>query len=128
VFLAVFVPGAIVVSAVLAFAPDAGPLLGAVAAVAFVTMEAVRARRHPWWSVSSALRHRAYTAVACLVAGVVLHATSRTGEPLCDPDLPVQGHAGWHILSAAGLALLASVVLERDTEPVTEAAPPPPSR
>jgi hypothetical protein len=38
-----------------------------------------------------------------LITGVVaatLHATSRTGAPLCSPDSVLQGHAGWHVLTA----------------------------
>lgn len=43
-----------------------------------------------------------------LAAGALLHATSRTGGPLCRPDSALQGHAGWHVLSALALAQLAS--------------------
>lgn len=44
-------------------------------------------------------------APVCLLAlAAVVHATSRTGGPLCRPDSWAQGHAAWHLLAAAALA------------------------
>lgn len=34
-------------------------------------------------------------------AGLAVYRLSRTGGPLCDPDSLLQGHAAWHVLSAA---------------------------
>ena len=46
--------------------------------------------------------------VACirrrLVLGVIINGLSRTGGPLCRPESLLQGHAAWHVLSAASLA------------------------
>ena len=36
-------------------------------------------------------------------AGALIHARSRTGCPWCRPDSLLQGHAAWHVLSAAAL-------------------------
>ena len=38
---------------------------------------------------------------ACFAAAFALWIPSRTGGPLCDPDSLLQGHAAWHLLSAA---------------------------
>jgi hypothetical protein len=44
---------------------------------------------------------------ALLGAGVLVHTRSRTGGPWCRPDSLLQGHGLWHVLSAAGVAVLA---------------------
>jgi hypothetical protein len=44
-------------------------------------------------------------AVLALVAGVAVNLLTRTGAPLCRPESVLQGHAAWHVLTAAGLAL-----------------------
>ena len=41
--------------------------------------------------------------VALLSAGALVHARSRTGCPWCRPHSRLQGHALWHLLSAAAL-------------------------
>ncbi len=38
--------------------------------------------------------------------GLVVFALSRTGGPWCDPAATLQGHAAWHVMAAAGVALL----------------------
>ena len=47
------------------------------------------------------------SAVGTGAAAGLLHLTSRTGGPLCRPDSPWQGHAGWHVLAAAAVWLAA---------------------
>jgi hypothetical protein len=37
--------------------------------------------------------------------GVALHTATRTGRAWCNPDSPLQGHAAWHVIAAATLAL-----------------------
>lgn len=55
-------------------------------------------------------------AIVALAAGVLVNLLTRTGAPLCRPDSLVQGHAGWHVLTALAAALwLASW---RDEEPL----------
>jgi hypothetical protein len=44
-------------------------------------------------------------ALAALAAGAAVNVLARTGAPLCRPDSLVQGHAVWHVLTAAGAAL-----------------------
>ncbi len=44
---------------------------------------------------------RGYALTAGL--GAVVHASSRTGGPLCRPDSRLQGHALWHLISALAL-------------------------
>src|SRR5207253_1750779 len=50
---------------------------------------------------------RATAVVACLAAGGAMHAASRTGRPFCRPDSLFQGHAAWHLLTAAAVVLAA---------------------
>ena len=49
---------------------------------------------------------RPLTAVLA-VAAVALHASSRTGGPLCSCRSPLQGHAVFHVLAAAALTAAA---------------------
>jgi hypothetical protein len=44
-------------------------------------------------------------AAALTVAASALHAASRSGRPLCRPDSLLQGHALWHVVSAAALVV-----------------------
>jgi hypothetical protein len=50
--------------------------------------------------------------LAALAAGAAAWTLGRTGGPLCDPDSVLQGHAAWHLLSAAALAAWALAELE----------------
>ena len=43
------------------------------------------------------------SALALLACGAVLDLAGRTGGPLCQPDSLLQGHAAWHVLTAAAL-------------------------
>jgi hypothetical protein len=45
-----------------------------------------------------------WLAAAAFGAGALANVLTRTGAPLCQPDSPVQGHAGWHVLTAVALA------------------------
>jgi hypothetical protein len=59
-------------------------------------------------------RRAAYrTALAATAAGAACWWLGRTGGPLCDPDSLVQGHAAWHLLTAAALACWAAAALGR---------------
>ncbi|MGH8984235.1 MAG: hypothetical protein ACRDY6_10230 [Acidimicrobiia bacterium] len=42
-------------------------------------------------------------AAALLATATVVNLLSRTGDPLCRPDSLLQGHAAWHVLTAAAL-------------------------
>ena len=48
---------------------------------------------------------------ALLAVGAVIQARSRTGQPWCQPEGPFHGHGLWHLLSAAGLYLVADAAL-----------------
>lgn len=43
------------------------------------------------------------TTAALLTAAAAINRLSRTGAPLCRPDGLLQGHAAWHVLTAAAL-------------------------
>jgi hypothetical protein len=49
--------------------------------------------------------------VAALTGAALANLAGRTGGPLCDPDSRLQGHAGWHALTAAALAAWAAATL-----------------
>jgi hypothetical protein len=70
---------------------------GTIVALAAVTAAAAW-RRRP-------LRRPPALAVATLAAAVTLNLLSRTGAPLCQPDSLAQGHAAWHVLTAAAAAM-----------------------
>jgi hypothetical protein len=72
-----------------------------------------RARAGVPWVGWTPRRRRAYrAALAVTGVGAACWWLGRTGSPLCDPDSPLQGHAAWHLLSAAALALWAEAALD----------------
>jgi hypothetical protein len=42
-------------------------------------------------------------AAALLGTATAVNLLSRTGDPLCNPDSLLQGHAVWHVLTALAL-------------------------
>jgi uncharacterized membrane protein YcjF (UPF0283 family) len=48
-------------------------------------------------------RRRFVAAAALLGTATVVNLVSRTGDPFCNPDSLVQGHAVWHVLTALAL-------------------------
>jgi hypothetical protein len=48
-------------------------------------------------------RRRFVVAAALLGTATAVNLLSRTGDPLCNPDSILQGHAVWHVLTAAAL-------------------------
>jgi hypothetical protein len=60
-------------------------------------------------------RRAAYrAALAGAAAGAACWWAGRTGSPVCDPDSLWQGHAAWHLLTAAALGAWSLAVLEGD--------------
>lgn len=84
--------------------PRAGDLAQVVVAGVAGGLLLVRARREP------AARVPAAVAVALLAVGGLVGTLSRTGGPLCDPSSLLQGHAVWHLASAAALVALGPLV------------------
>jgi hypothetical protein len=61
---------------------------------------------------------RGALAAAVFAAGLGLHASGRTGRPLCRPGSRLQPHAAWHVLSATALWLRTRPGLsDRDPRP-----------
>lgn len=57
-------------------------------------------------------------AAAIMAAGAVaLNVLTRTDAPLCRPGSLLQGHAGWHILTAAAAALWLGATTSRPDRP-----------
>jgi hypothetical protein len=78
--------------------PGAGPLHDASLLAVPVAALAVAWRRRSFPRPPAA-------AVVALAAGAVANVLTRTGAPLCRPGGLLQGHALWHVLTAAGAAL-----------------------
>jgi hypothetical protein len=77
-----------------------------------------RARAGVPWVGWTPRRRRAYrAALAAAGAGAVCWWLGRTGSPFCDPDSLLQGHAAWHLLSAAALACWAEAALAPPARP-----------
>ncbi|MBC7291162.1 MAG: hypothetical protein H5T83_07485 [Actinotalea sp.] len=87
--------------------PRPADVLQAVMAGVAVVVTLLRARRRPQE------RPRIAVALGLLAVGGLIGALSRAGGPLCDPDSLWQGHAVWHVLSAAALVVLAPLVARR---------------
>ncbi len=87
---------------VIALVPPVSPALAGVAALGLIAAELAVYRR--------GLRRTGpalFAGLACLAVGGLIFSLSRTGGPWCDPTSPLQGHAVWHVLTAAALALWA---------------------
>lgn len=89
---------------VLAVKPQAELAVVAPLAVVAVGQELVRPSRRG--------RGKRLTGGVLLGVGAVVHARSRTGGPWWRPDALVQGHGVWHLLSAAGLALVVDAAVD----------------
>jgi hypothetical protein len=66
----------------------------------------------PWTGLAPDRRGAYLAALAATAAGAVCWWVGRTSSPWCDPDSLLQGHAAWHLLTAAALAAWGSAVLE----------------
>jgi hypothetical protein len=86
-------PGAMALTGLLAFTPAVADPSQALLAIAVLVMQ-LRARDH---------RRLRLVGVGLLAAGALIGRLARTGWPLCDPDSLLQGHAFWHLCSAAVL-------------------------
>ena len=84
---------------------------GLYAVVGFVAFhELVGRGRRAAWTPPRRVAYR--LALAATAAGAAGWWLGRTGGPLCDPDSLLQGHAAWHLLTAAALAAWARAALE----------------
>jgi hypothetical protein len=102
---------------VIASGGSASTALQATMATAAIGLSLVRARRRP------ALRRTLITALVAAASGAAIGAlTDRTS--LCQADIPVQGHAVWHVLAAAALWRLAAAVGARRRPPSAPEAMP----
>jgi hypothetical protein len=66
----------------------------------------------PWTGLAPGRRGAYLTALAATAAGAACWWVGRTASPWCDPNSLLQGHAAWHLLTAAALAAWARAVLE----------------
>jgi hypothetical protein len=87
------------VAAALPVLPSAkftNPVVGVLGAAAVATEGVARKLGRPLGPAA--------VAAGTLALGGLVHGLSRTGGPLCRPRSLLQGHAAWHVLSAAALA------------------------
>ena len=83
----------------------------------FVAWREVARRVGPWRRRSgprlAPARRAAYrAALAAAAAGAACWWAGRTASPWCDSDSLFQGHAAWHLLTAAALAAWGEAVLD----------------
>jgi hypothetical protein len=103
------------------WAPDLDPLRAAALAVpaaaltglggamgtnAAATVLGVAVLAAQWWRHRERRRGPAVVAGALLGGGAVIRLLGDSGGPWCVPDSPLQAHAVWHLLAAAGLTAL----------------------
>jgi hypothetical protein len=97
-----------------------GGLYAVVGLVAWheVARRVARARRTragtPWVGRTPRRRAAYRAALAGAAAGAACWWAGRTGSPVCDPDSLWQGHAAWHLLTAAALGAWSLAALEGD--------------
>lgn len=86
-----------VTSAVLLLLPDSTNILAGIAVLALVGTDVFAHRegavRKRWW----------FASILVMGLAVVFFVAGRTGSPLCGSTSLFQGHALWHVLSAAAL-------------------------
>ena len=85
-------------------APRPGDLAQVVLAAVAIGLTVLRGWRRP------PLRRAVGWSLALLAVGGIVGTLSRPNGPLCDPESILQGHGAWHILAAAGLAVLGLVI------------------
>lgn len=106
--------------------PSAGRLLhdvpvdALVAAAAAVVLARLARRRPVLPGADGRLAGLLAVTAAAAAAAYVL---GRTGAPLCAPTSPLQGHALWHVLSAAVVGLGAAALTAAGAEAPTPARP-----
>lgn len=92
-----WVAGTAALSVILALFPDAtNYLTGAVVVALVVTDVGIQRRggiRGAWYAA----------AIGSLVIAVGMMVAGTTSSPLCDPNSPVQAHAGWHVFVAIAI-------------------------
>ncbi|MCP4306612.1 MAG: ceramidase [bacterium] len=94
----------VIIGAVMAVAPDAGNMLTGAVGIAAVVSETVLYRTGRQRFSSRVARILA-SMVILLVGAAVINVLGRTDGPLCDPGSLFQGHAVWHVLTAATFML-----------------------
>lgn len=106
----------VAIAPVIHFLPTAGDATQGGAAVVAVLISLVRAWRRP------PLRPPILWTVLLLAVGGIVEILSSPGWPLCDPSTRWWfGHAVWHALVAAGLAVLAQALGWRENAPAARA-------
>ena len=103
---AVAVPAAAAAAALALWAGP--PASGCVAGMGVAAFAAFRIRGGRWRPL--------VPAAAVLAAGAMVRALTDDGGPWCMPDSPITGHAAWHLMAAAGLALMAAALEARTAE------------
>jgi hypothetical protein len=97
--------------ALLVLAPDASNLVSGVLVAGIAVAETRRFLRGRDRADRRRLLRRFGLPAALLGAAVVVDVLSRTDRPLCRPDSLLQGHAAWHVLTAAALWAWGSAAL-----------------
>jgi hypothetical protein len=89
-----------VAAAALVAAPTSTTALSAAVGAAATTTQALAVART---DLTPATRRRLARSAALLAVGSAVNVFTRTGARYCRPDARIQGHALWHLLTAASL-------------------------
>ncbi len=89
----------------MAVSPNVGIALSAVVGLAALGLETYLYRAGRRERISSQLVSWLAAVMVLLLAGGLVNLLGRTGGPLCDPASALQGHAAWHVLTAAAFGL-----------------------
>ncbi len=94
-----------VVGVLMAVAPDAGNIATGAVAVTAIGLQVYLYRQGIRGAFTGRLVRWFVAIVVVLSIAGIVNVLGRTDAPLCDPDSLYQGHAVWHVLTAAAFAM-----------------------
>lgn len=104
-----------IVGMIMAVAPDPGNILTGVVGAGAIGTEVMLYRRGER-RFSRRVAWILGTAVVLLVGAGIINVLGRTGGPICDPDSLLQGHALWHLMTAAVFMLYGYTAFPADSD------------
>lgn len=102
----------LIVGVVMTLSPEVGIALTAIVGLVAVAVEFVLFRKEQQRSLAKPIVRWLMAMGGLLVIAGAINVLGRTDGPLCDPDSILQGHALWHLLTAAAFALYGYATFE----------------